>query len=152
MKNRKLLNFVAPALAVGVILVSQAQASLIWLTAPTALTRAYEFQSELIFNRINADTAREQYLINQQNLAFQSGNTALVRAFQVALNRNAIFLNADKNILIPIKDNDLRVLGNFSRRYNQVRNYVAAATQRETGYVKAINTYLARPPLTVVTF
>lgn len=160
MKKRKLLNWVAPALAVGVILVSGAQAARfqaapqrpVWTMAPTSLTRAYELQAEQIFNRINADTTREQALITAQNRAFQAGNQALVRAYQTVLNRNAIFLNLDKTVLIPIKDHDLQVLGNFSARYRQVFNYVTAATVRESQYVRAINAYLSRTPLTVVGF
>jgi hypothetical protein len=148
MKIRKLLNFVAPALAVGLILVSQAQGSRVSRQAPTALTRALEAQVDLILARVNADNAREQFLINAQLTAFRSGNMAAVRAIQGALNRNAIFLQADKNVLIPIKDRDLAQLSRFSPRFRQVSLFVTAATQQERYANTLVNFYLARQPLT----
>ena len=132
---RKLSNFVAPALVVGVLAVSQAHGRLPFY--PSGVIGALERSIEAKLDRITADLVRQVQL---SRLPRTPRNLALLRA-------NTNRLRVDFNILVPRKDAQLTRLSFLApRKPNQVNMYIQAATLREFQLVQALRRALNITP------
>jgi len=132
---RKLLNFAAPALVVGVLAVSQAHGRLPFY--PKGVIGALERSIEAKLDRITADLVRQVQL---SRLPRTSRNLAQLRV-------NTARLQRDLAILVPRKDAQLVLLQRLApRRPNQVTQYIQAATLREFQLVQALRKALGISP------
>jgi len=132
---RKLLNFAAPALVVGVLAVSQAYGRLPFY--PKGVIGALERSIEAKLDTITADLVRQVQL---SRLPRTARNLAQLRV-------NTARLQRDLQILVPRKDAQLTRLSFLApRKPNQVSQYIQAATLREIQLVQALRRALNITP------
>jgi len=169
---RKVLNFAAPALVLGLVLVSQAQGRINYPPPPAgSLERAVD----TILIKERADVIQANRLVTQQNQVnarlntlqqqlAQATNPAVIAALQrqinqtlaqfaslgVAIARNNLQLQNNLNVLNPQKDRALATLLTLPRPQNQIRQFVQAARLQENIYATLMRAFLSRRPISPV--
>jgi len=169
---RNVLSFAAPALVLGLVLVSQAQARINYPPAPAgSLERAVDnilikeradilLQSRLVTQQ-NATNARIGVL--QQQLAQATDpaviaalqrqiaqQTALFRSLQVSIDRNKLVLQNNLSVLNPQKDRALATLSTLPRPRNQIVQFIQAARLQQATYAAVMRAFLGRRPISPV--
>ena len=169
---RKALNFAAPVLVLGLVLISQAQARINYPPAPAGtLERAVDnillkeradilLQSRLVTQQ---NTTNTRIGVLQQQLARATDpvviaslqrqiaqQQSLFRSLQVQIDRNALVLRNDLNVLNPQKDRALVVLNTLSRPRQQIIQFTQAARLQQNTYAAIIRAFLARRPISPV--
>jgi hypothetical protein len=169
-KARKALNFAAPALVVGMILVSQAQGRITYPTGPAGvLERSVDAKlaKEVVDIRVEKSLLTSQTLVAGQLAVLNAQlshttdparkaslqrqidqKTVQFQQIQRSIDRNAIVLRGDLNVLNPVKDQQLRTLHVTMGNRRQVDMFVAAAALREANYVAIIRAFLRAHPAT----
>jgi len=169
---RKVLNFAAPALVLGLVLVSQAQGRINYPAGPAgSLERAVD--NILIKER--ADILRQNSLVTQQNVTnarlsvlqqqlAQATDPAVIAALQrqiaqqlarfnslqVSINRNSLVLRNNLNVLNPQKDRALTLLNTFRSPRQQIVQFIQAATLQQNVYAAIARAFINRRPLSPV--
>lgn len=165
---RKACNFAAPALLLGLLFSPQA------FGLTRAVTRL-ENSIDALLAKEDVDIRLQNRLVTTQNaissniagLENQLANTtdpakqaqleaqiaqkqAQYNQFQRAINSQGLVLQRDLTVVVPAKDNAMRVLAGLNQNVNQVRMFLTAATQRENVYTNTINLFLKAHPVTPV--
>jgi uncharacterized coiled-coil protein SlyX len=169
---RTVLNFAAPALVLGLVLVSQVQARINYPAGPAG---RLERSIDTILIKERADILLQNRLITQQNQTNTRINVleqqlagatdpnviaALERqitqqqsrasSLQVQINRNTLVLRRDLDVLNPQKDRLIGLLNQLTRPRNQLTQFITAARQQENIYAAVIRAFLNRRPLSPV--
>jgi len=169
---RKVLNFAAPALVLGLVLVSQAQGRINYPAGPAgSLERAVD--NILIKER--ADIIRQNTLVTQQNqvntrlsllqqqLAQATDPAVIARlerqiaqaraqfgSLQVAITRGNAVLSNNLNVLNPQKDRALTLLNALRSPRQQIVQFIQAAKLQENTYAVIARAFLNRRPLSPI--
>jgi len=166
---RKLLNFAAPALVLGLVVVSQAQGRIKYPPAPAG---TLERSVDNILIKERADIILTNRLVTQQNLVntrlgvlenqlAQATDPAVIASLQrqiaqantqfrtlgVAITRQQAVLRFDLNVLNPQKDRLLVRLNALPRPKNQLTMFTQAARLQENTYAVVAQAYINRRPL-----
>src|SRR5262245_18735493 len=169
---RNVLSFAAPALVVGLVLVSQAQGRINYPPAPAG---TLEHAVDTILLKERADIIRQSTLIQAQNRAnarlggleqqlSQATDPAVIaalqrqiaqtqaqlRQLQTAITRNTQVLRNDLNVLNPQKDRALQALNRLTQPKNQIQQFTQAALRHQATYAALIRRFLGRRPISPV--
>lgn len=169
---RKVLSFAAPALVLGLVLVSQVQAVINYPPAPAGtLERAVddillkERDDILLQNRLVTQQTETNATLRvlQQQLA-QATDPAVIAALQrqiaqqqarfanlrVQVNQNKAVLARDLTVLNPQKDRALLALRRLPTPRNQIRQFIQVATFQQNTYAAIIRAFIRRRPISPV--
>jgi len=166
---RKLLNFAAPALVVGLLLGSQAYGIVYPPGAVGRLERNIDglllkeqndivletalVQTQAAIGRVidvlntklqNATDPNEIARLQQQIAAKQ----AQFNQFQTSIDANGRVLQRNLTVVNPAKDNALRQLAGVRQNQKQIAMYIRAASLREATYVRLMQNFLKAHPVT----
>jgi hypothetical protein len=167
------LSFTAPALVLGLVLISQVQARINYPPGPAG---RIERTVDNILIKTRADILRQAALVNQQNvvnarigiLQQQISQTTdpnvlavlqrqlLQRqtqflSLQLRIDRNALVLRRNLDVLFPQKDRLLVVLNTLPRPRNQIRQFTESVRLQQATYAAVMRAFLGRRPLSPVT-
>lgn len=170
--GRSVSGFAAPALVVGLLLVSQSYGLIQYPRGPAG---ALERSIDSILAREQRDILRENALVRTQNaidnvldvlnVKLQNATNpneiarleqqiaakqAQFQNFQQAIDRNGQLLLRDMNVLNPAKDQALASLSGVRGPRKQIGMFITAATQREQTYVALIQRFLRAHPVSPI--
>lgn len=170
--GRSVLGFAAPALVVGLLLVSQSYGLIQY---PRGRAGALERSVDSILAREQTDILRENALVRTQNAIGKmidvlnvklqnatdpneiarlqqqiAAKQAQFQSFQQSIDRNGQRLLQDANVLNPAKDQSLATLSGVRGPRKQIDMFVTAATQREQTYVALIRRFLRAHPVSPI--
>lgn len=166
---RKALSFTAPALVLGLVVMSQAYARINYPPPPAG---TLERNIDNILLKERADILRQSALITRQNVTFarigvlqrqiaQATDPAVIarlqrqllqqqvqfQGLQVQIDRNSVVLLTNLNVLNPQKDRMFVVLNSLQTPRNQIVQFIQAASLQQRTYAAIMRAFLARRPL-----
>jgi len=169
---RNVLSFAAPALVLGLVLVSQVQARINYPSGPAG---SVERGIDNILIKERADILLQNRLVTQQNQVnsrigvlqqqlAEATDPAVIAALQRQIaqqesrfvtlqgqiTRNAAVLRRNLDVLNPQKDRLIGLLSRLPRPRNQLTQFITAARLQENIYAAIMRAFLGRRPLSPV--
>lgn len=169
---RKALNIAAPALVLGLVFVSLAQARINY--PPGAAGRLQRAIDDILIKE-RADILLQGRLITQQDQANNRINVlqqqldqatdpaviarlerqiaqqqALVTSLQGRIDRNTLVLQNNLDVVNPRKDRLIGLLSTLPRPRNQIQMFIQAATLQQNTYAAVMRIFLNRRPISPV--